>query len=184
MGTVMVKKTHTLHTYTNFVLNLNLKYIWTDKLFKMGIGVIFLLMSFFFSFIFISWRLITLQYCSGFCHILTWISHGFTCVPHPDPPSRLLPHPIPLGLPSAPALSTCLMHPTWAGNIFANVLRLNIRRYCFSRHLNVIQPTELSRLLITWLASLSGVENVNNTPASCESFIEEGPMPDSWANSV
>ena len=25
----------------------------------------------FFSFIFISWRLITLQYCSGFCHILT-----------------------------------------------------------------------------------------------------------------
>ena len=41
----------------------------------------------FFSFIFISWRLITLQYCSGFCHTLTWISHGFTCVPHPDPPS-------------------------------------------------------------------------------------------------
>ena len=38
---------------------------------------------FFFSFIFISWRLITLQYCSGFCHTLTSISHGFTCVPHP-----------------------------------------------------------------------------------------------------
>ena len=71
----------------------------------------------FFSFIFISWRLITLQYCSGFCHTLTWISHGFTCVPHPDPPSRLPPHPIPLGLPSAPAPSTCLMHPTWAGEI-------------------------------------------------------------------
>ena len=33
----------------------------------------------FFLFIFISWRLITLQYCSGFCHTLTWISHGFTC---------------------------------------------------------------------------------------------------------
>ena len=43
----------------------------------------------FFSFIFISWRLITLQYCSGFCHTLTWISHGFTCIPHPDPPSHL-----------------------------------------------------------------------------------------------
>ena len=42
----------------------------------------------------ISWRLLTLQYCSGFCHTLTWISHGFTCVPHPDPPSRLPPpHP-------------------------------------------------------------------------------------------
>ena len=37
------------------------------------------------SFIFISWRLITLQYCSGFCHTLTWISHGFTCVPIPIP---------------------------------------------------------------------------------------------------
>ena len=72
----------------------------------------------FFPFIFISWRLITLQYCSGFCHTLTWISHGFTCVPHPDPPSRLPPYLIPLGFPSAPALSTCLMHPTWAGDLF------------------------------------------------------------------
>ena len=35
---------------------------------------------FIFSFIFISWRLINLQYCSGFCRTLTWISHGFTCV--------------------------------------------------------------------------------------------------------
>ena len=73
---------------------------------------------FFFPCIFISWRLITLQYYSGFCHTLTWISDGFTCVPYPDPPSRLPPHPIPLGLPSAPALSTCLMHPTWAGDLF------------------------------------------------------------------
>ena len=72
----------------------------------------------FFPFIFISWRLITLQYCSGFCHTLTWISHGFTCVPHSDPPSRLPLHPIPLGLPSAPAPSTCLMHPAWAGDLF------------------------------------------------------------------
>ena len=56
-----------------------------------------------------SWRLITLQYFSGFCHTLTSISHGFTCVPHPDPHSHLPPPPIPLGLPSAPALSTCLM---------------------------------------------------------------------------
>ena len=45
--------------------------------------VLFLVLFFFFPFIFISWRLITLQYCSGFCHTLTWISHGFTCSPHP-----------------------------------------------------------------------------------------------------
>ena len=61
---------------------------------------------FFFSFIYIHWRLITLQYCSCFCHTLIWISHGFTCVPHPEPPFHFPPHPIPQGLPSAPALST------------------------------------------------------------------------------
>ena len=71
---------------------------------------------FFFSFI--SWRLITLQYCSGFCHTLTWISHGFTWTLHPDPPSHLPLYPVPLGLPSAPGPSTCLMHPTWAGDLF------------------------------------------------------------------
>ena len=36
-------------------------------------------------FIYFHWRLITLQYCSGFCHTLTWISHGCTCVPHSEP---------------------------------------------------------------------------------------------------
>ena len=74
--------------------------------------------SLFFPFIFISWRLTTLQYCSGFCHTLTWISHGFTCIPHPDPPSHFPLYPIPLGLPSAPGPSTCLMHPIWAGDLF------------------------------------------------------------------
>ena len=72
----------------------------------------------FFPFIFISWRLITLQYCSGFCHTLTWISHGFTSIPHPDPPYYFPLRPIPLGLPSAPGPSTCLMHPAWAGDLF------------------------------------------------------------------
>ena len=78
-------------------------------------------------FFLISWRLITLQYCSGFCHTLTWISLGYTCIPHPNPPSHLPLHPIPLGLPSAPGPSTCLMHPTWAGDLFH--LRLYI---CFN----------------------------------------------------
>ena len=69
----------------------------------------------FLKFIYFNWGLITLQCCGGFCHILTWISHGCTCVPHsPDPeprlpprpsPSHLPPHPIPPGCPSARALS-------------------------------------------------------------------------------
>ena len=61
---------------------------------------------FFVLFFYFNWRLITLQYCGGFCHTLIWISHGCTCVPHPDPSSHLPPHPIPQGHPSAPALST------------------------------------------------------------------------------
>ena len=55
---------------------------------------------------FFNWRLITLQYCSGFCHTSTWISHGCTCVSHSEPPSHLPSHLFPLGHPSAPALST------------------------------------------------------------------------------
>ena len=78
----------------------------------------FFLYKIFSFFFFISWRLITLQYCSGFCHTLKWISHGFTCVPHPDPPSHLPLRLIPLVLPSVPGPSTCLMHPPWAGDVF------------------------------------------------------------------
>ena len=90
---------------------------WTPKHQAAPIAWVQLLFfCFFFSFIFISWRLITLQYYRGFCHTLTWISHGFTCMPHPDLPSHLSLYLIPLGLPSASGLSTCLMHPTWAGD--------------------------------------------------------------------
>ena len=67
------------------------------------------IICFFFKFFFI---------CGGFCHTLKWNSHGFTCVPHPDPLSHLPLHPLPLGFPSAPGLSACLMHPTWAGDLF------------------------------------------------------------------
>ena len=56
----------------------------------------------FFSFIYLFY--FTILY--GLCHTLTWICHGCTCVPYPEPPSHLPPHPIPLGHPSAPAPST------------------------------------------------------------------------------
>ena len=42
--------------------------------------------------IYFNWRIITLQYCDGFCHTSTWISHGCTCVPVSW---RLLPPPSP-----------------------------------------------------------------------------------------
>ena len=49
-----------------------------------------------------------------FCHTSTWIRHGCTRVPHPEPPSHLPPHPIPLGHPNAPA-SSILYH---ASNLY------------------------------------------------------------------
>ena len=47
--------------------------------------------SYFKKIIYFNWRLITLQYYGGFCHTSTWISHGCTCVPHPEPPSASYP---------------------------------------------------------------------------------------------
>ena len=70
-----------------------------------GNGFYSLSLFFFFPIYLLHWRLIALQFCSGFCYTLTWISHGCTCVPHPEPPSRLLPYPTSHGCPSAPALS-------------------------------------------------------------------------------
>ena len=57
-------------------------------------------------FIYFNWRLITLQYSSGFCHTLPWISHGCTCVPYSEPLSHLPVYPIHLVHPSAMSLST------------------------------------------------------------------------------
>ena len=102
----------------NWAISLSLSFTFNEQSMKITINTITQREPFYLFIFFISWRLITLQYCSGFCHTLTWISHGFTCIPHPDPPSHLPLHLIPLGLPSAPGPSTCLMHPTWAGDLF------------------------------------------------------------------
>ena len=57
--------------------------------------LIFKLLLLFFYFTILYW----------FCHTSTWINHGCTHVPHPEPSSHLPPHTIPLGHPSAPAPS-------------------------------------------------------------------------------
>ena len=74
---------------------------------KKKLSFFFWLQNFYFIYLFIFFI------CGGFCHTLKWNSHGFTCVPHPDHPSHLPLHRLPLCLPSAPGPSACLMHPTW-----------------------------------------------------------------------
>ena len=53
-----------------------------------------------------------------FCHTSTWICQGCTRVPHPESPSHLRPHTIPLGHPSAPAPSILYPASNWTGNSF------------------------------------------------------------------
>ena len=50
-----------------------------------------ILFFFFNLFIYFNWSLITLQYCDGFCHTSTWISHRCSCVPDSlpsEPPEK------------------------------------------------------------------------------------------------
>ena len=50
-----------------------------------------------------------------FCHTSTWIHHGCTCVPNPEPPSHLPPYTIPLVIPVHQPQASCILHCTWTG---------------------------------------------------------------------
>ena len=43
-----------------------------------------------------------------FCHTSTWIHHGHTHVPHPEPPSHLPPHTIPPVIPVHQPQGSCI----------------------------------------------------------------------------
>ena len=104
-------------------------------------------------FIYFNWRLITLQYCSSFCHTLTWISHGCTYVPRPDlaPTSLPIPslwvtqctspeHPVSC---IEPGLAICFIY----GNIQVSML--------FSQIIPPLPcPTEFKRLFYTSVSLL------------------------------
>ena len=100
------------HYFTKNLLNI--KYVLHDK------ETLYFL-SIFTCYLWFYWKYIVfcfVLFCSEFCHTLKWKGLGFTCLPHPDPPSHLPLHPLPPGLPRAPGPSACLMHPIWAGDLF------------------------------------------------------------------
>ena len=81
-----------------------------------------------------------------FCHTSTWIRHGCTCVPHPEPLSHLPPCTIPLGHPSAPAPS--ILYP--ASNLDWWFVSHVILYMSFSQTIPPSpSPTESKRLFYT-----------------------------------
>ena len=103
----------------------------------------------FFKFIYFSWRLVTLQYCSGFCHTLTWISHGVHVFPILNP----TPHLIPLGHPSAQPWPPCLMHWTWTAICFTYD-NIHVSMLFSQIILSSPSPTESKRLFDTSVSLL------------------------------
>ena len=63
------------------------------------------LILWFFKFIYFNWRIISLQYCNGFCHTSIWISHSYTCAPS-------ILNPLPMSLPT-PFLLVVTEHWPW-----------------------------------------------------------------------
>ena len=65
------------------------------------------------------------------------------CPPHPEPTSHLPPHPIPLGCPSAPALSA-LIH---ASDLhWSSILHMVVYMFqCYSLKLSPLSPSEQCR---------------------------------------
>ena len=123
-----------------------------------------------------NWRLLTLQYCGGFCHTLTSISHGCTCVPHPEPPSHLLPHPIPLGHPSAPALSILSHASTLDWRSISHMIIYMFQCYSFfSLFLTGSLVAQMAKRLPivqeTWVRSLGGEDPLEKEMATHFSIL-------------
>ena len=116
--------------YSNCTHTFFLNFFVSASLFKENPSWGFSFLSFFFlNFTILYW----------FCHTSTWIHHGYTHVPHPEPPSHLPPRTIPLGHPSAPDPS--ILYP--ALNLDRRFLSYIL--YMFQCHPPKSSPSSLSQ---------------------------------------
>ena len=88
-----------------------------------------------------------------FCHISTWIHHGCTYAPHPEPPSHVHPLTIPLGHPSAPAPSI-LYHASNLDWGFISHMIIYMFQCHSPKSSPPASPTESKRLLYTSVSLL------------------------------
>ena len=89
----------------------------------------------------------------GFCHMLTWISHRCTCVPHPEPPCYLSPHPIPLCISFAIIICKIIMlfyssilHNSWIFPSIFSYLSLII----FRNYMDISVKIIWNKLSLSW----------------------------------
>ena len=89
-----------------------------------------------------------------FCHTSTWIHQGSTRIPHPEPPSHLHPHTIPLGHPSAPAPSILYHASNLDLQFVSHMILYNVSVPFFQIIPPSPSPTESQRLFYTSVSLL------------------------------
>ena len=107
----------------------------------------------FYVFIYFNWRTFILQYCDGFSHISTWISHRYTCVPPIlNPPPTPLPIPPLQAFPEHQLWVPCFMHWTGPGHLFTYGNVHVLMR--FSQIILHCPPTESESLFFMFVSPL------------------------------
>ena len=107
-------------------------------------SILSFILSLFFFYYYFFFFYFTIWY--WFCCTSTWIRHGCTRVPHPEPPSHLPPHTIPLGHPSAPAPSFLYPALNLDWQFVSYMIHVSMP---FSQIIPALSPTESKRLFYT-----------------------------------
>ena len=94
-----------IYTNLTILLRTNNKKLYKNKGKRLSVYTLYYKTAYWINSFFKNFILFNFTILYWFCHISKWISHRYTCVPHPEPFSLLPPHTIPLGPPSAPAPS-------------------------------------------------------------------------------